>query len=109
MSVSLWRAFLVMVGAVLFGPLLILVFFSFNDSNVLALPFEGLTFRWYRLALTDPSLHVALLNSTVVALIVAPLCLVLGTLAAFGITRFRFAGGAPSPGWSPPRSSCRGW
>ena len=92
MSVSLWRAFLVMVGAILFGPLLILVFFSFNDSSVLALPFEGLTLRWYTLALTDPSLHAALLNSTIVALIVAPLCLVLGTLAAFGITRFRFRG-----------------
>jgi len=88
----LWRTFLIVVGAVLFGPLLILVFFSFNDSNVLALPFEGLTLRWYRAAISDSSLHAALLNSTIVALVVAPLCLVLGTLAAFGLTRFRFRG-----------------
>ncbi|XTP34931.1 ABC transporter permease [Mycobacterium sp. TJFP1] len=92
MSSSTWRVFLTTVGAILFGPLLILVLFSFNDSNVLALPFEGVTLHWYRLALTDPSLHAALLNSTLVAIVVAPLCLALGTLAAFGITRFRFRG-----------------
>jgi ABC-type spermidine/putrescine transport system permease subunit II len=91
-SASLWRTFLIVVGAVLFGPLLILVLFSFNDSSVLALPFEGLTLRWYRAALRDPSLQSALLNSTIVAVIVAPVCLVLGTLAAFGLTRFRFRG-----------------
>ena len=91
-SEALWNAFLITVGAILFGPLLILVFFSFNDSNVLALPFEGLTLRWYSAALSDASLYRALLNSTIVALIVAPVCLVLGTLAAFGLTRFRFRG-----------------
>jgi ABC-type spermidine/putrescine transport system permease subunit II len=90
----MWRTFLIIVGAVLFGPLLILLMFSFNDSNVLALPFEGLTLRWYRSALTDVSLHKALLNSTIIALLVTPLCLGLGTLAAFGLTRFRFRGRA---------------
>jgi ABC-type spermidine/putrescine transport system permease subunit II len=32
------------------------------------------------------------MNSVVVAAIVAPVCLVLGTLTAFGVTRFRFRG-----------------
>lgn len=88
----MWRTFLLVVGAILFGPLLILLVFSFNDSTVLALPFEGLTLRWYRSAFTDASLHAALLNSTLIAAVVAPLCLILGTLAAFGLTRFRFRG-----------------
>ena len=87
-----WRAFLAIVFLALFGPLAILVAFSFNDSNILAFPFDGLTTKWYSLALQDPSLREALLNSTSVAFIVAPLCLVLGTLAAFGLTRFRFRG-----------------
>jgi len=76
----------------LFGPLVILVAFSFNDSNILAFPFDGFTLKWYSAALQDPSLRTALINSSVVAFIVAPLCLVLGTLAAFGLTRFRFRG-----------------
>jgi len=87
-----WRAFLVVVGLMLFGPLLILVLFSFNDSNILAFPLEGFTTEWYTEALTDPVLRTALKNSFQVAFVVAPLCLVLGTLAAFGLTRFRFRG-----------------
>lgn len=87
-----WRAFLAIVGLMLFGPLVILVLFSFNDSNILAFPLEGVTTKWYTEALTDPVLRTALKNSFQVAFVVAPLCLVLGTLAAFGLTRFRFRG-----------------
>jgi ABC-type spermidine/putrescine transport system permease subunit II len=87
-----WRGFLVVVGLLLFGPLVILVLFSFNDSNILAFPLEGVTTKWYADALTDPVLLKALANSFQVAFVVAPLCLVLGTLAAFGLTRFRFRG-----------------
>lgn len=87
-----WRTFLAIVMLALFGPLLILVLFSFNDSSVLAFPLEGFTMHWYTDALSDPTLREAIANSFVVALIVAPLCLVLGTLAAFGLTRFRFRG-----------------
>ena len=87
-----WRGFLSVVFLALFGPLAILVAFSFNDSNILAFPFDGLTLKWYTTALQDPSLREALMNSFSVAFIVAPACLVLGTLSAFGLTRFRFRG-----------------
>jgi spermidine/putrescine transport system permease protein len=87
-----WRAFLVAVYLLLFGPLVILMLFSVNDSNVLAFPLEGVTFHWYTDAFRDELLHTALVNSIVVACIVAPVCLVLGTLTAFGLTRFRFRG-----------------
>jgi spermidine/putrescine transport system permease protein len=87
-----WRGFLVLVGLLLFGPLVILVLFSFNDSNILSFPLEGFTTKWYEEALTDTVLRKALANSFQVAFVVAPLCLVLGTLAAFGLTRFRFRG-----------------
>ena len=87
-----WRGFLLIVFLALFGPLAILIAFSFNDSTILAFPFQGVTLKWYSAALQDPTLRQALLNSFVVACIVAPLCLVLGTLAAFGLTRFRFRG-----------------
>src|ERR1051325_9232841 len=87
-----WRAFLGAVYLVLFGPLLILFLFSVNDSNVLAFPLEGVTFHWYTDAFHDQLLHAALVNSIVVAAIVAPTCLVLGPLTAFGLTRFRFRG-----------------
>jgi ABC-type spermidine/putrescine transport system permease subunit II len=87
-----WRAFLGFVFLVLFGPLVILALFSVNDSNILAFPLEGLTWHWYADAFGDRLLRESLLNSFGVAFVVAPACLVLGTLAAFGVTRFRFRG-----------------
>jgi ABC-type spermidine/putrescine transport system permease subunit II len=91
-NTALWRIFLGFVFLVLFGPLVILLLFSFNDSNILAFPLEGLTLHWYTDALHDTLLRESLVNSTVVAFAVAPACLVLGTLTAFGLTRFRFRG-----------------
>jgi ABC-type spermidine/putrescine transport system permease subunit II len=78
------------VGVILLGPILLLALFSFNDSSVIALPFEGFTLEWYREALADPAAITALVNSVVLAAIVAPICVVLGTATAWAITRFRF-------------------
>ena len=78
------------VSVVLLGPILLLALFSFNDSSVIALPFEGFTLEWYREALADPAAITALVNSVVLAAIVAPICVVLGTATAWAITRFRF-------------------
>jgi ABC-type spermidine/putrescine transport system permease subunit II len=93
-NVGWWTAFLLVVFLALFGPLVILLVFSFNDSNVLAFPLAGFTTHWFTEAWHDTLLRESLVNSTIVAFVVAPLCLVLGTLAAFGLTRFRFRGRA---------------
>jgi ABC-type spermidine/putrescine transport system permease subunit II len=93
-NVGWWTAFLLVVFLALFGPLVILLVFSFNDSNVLAFPLEGFTTHWFTEAWHDALLRESLINSSIVAFVVAPLCLVLGTLAAFGLTRFRFRGRA---------------
>jgi spermidine/putrescine transport system permease protein len=89
-----WTVFLLLVFLALFGPLVILLLFSFNDSNVLAFPLSGFTTHWFADAWRDTLLRESLINSSIVAFVVAPLCLVLGTLAAFGLTRFRFRGRA---------------
>jgi ABC-type spermidine/putrescine transport system permease subunit II len=91
-------AFLVFVAAVLYGPLLILVIFSFNDSIIIALPLEGFTTKWYQQVFSDPLVVEALKNSIIIALVVTPVCIVLGTLAAVGISRFRYILRAPVAG-----------
>jgi spermidine/putrescine transport system permease protein len=78
------------VLVVLVGPIVLLTIFSFNDSTIISLPFEGFTTEWYTTALADPAVRDSLRNSVIVASIVAPACVVLGTAAAWGITRFRF-------------------
>ena len=55
------------IGAVLYGPLLILVVFSFNDSIIIALPLEGFTTKWYQQVFSDPLVIEALKNSIIIA------------------------------------------
>jgi spermidine/putrescine transport system permease protein len=82
----------VVVLIILFGPVLLLALFSFNDSTVISLPWEGFTTRWYSEALNDDGAMTAIGNSVLVASIVMVVSLVLGTLAAWGLTRIRFRG-----------------
>ncbi|GAA2134616.1 ABC transporter permease [Nocardioides bigeumensis] len=93
MRVGDWLALglVTVVMVVLVGPIVLLTIFSFNDSTIISLPFEGFTTEWYTTALADPAVRDSLRNSIIVASIVAPACVVLGTAAAWGITRFRFA------------------
>ena len=76
--------------ALLYVPLLVLALFSFNDSIVCSFPWRGFTLKWYAEALGDENVVTAIRNSLVVAAVVAPLSVVLGTLAAYPVTRFDF-------------------
>jgi ABC-type spermidine/putrescine transport system permease subunit II len=87
-------AYCLAVLTFLFGPVLLLALFSFNDSTIIALPFEGFTTKWYEKAWNDPAARDALVNSLLIAAIVTPVCLFLGTSAAWGLTRLRFRGRA---------------
>ncbi len=81
-----------LVLVVLFGPVLLLALFSFNDSTVISLPWEGFTTRWYSEALNDDGAMTAIGHSLVVASVVTVASLVLGTLASWGLTRIPFRG-----------------
>ncbi|MBN8870877.1 MAG: ABC transporter permease [Solirubrobacterales bacterium] len=80
------------VLVVLFGPVLLLALFSFNDSTVISLPWEGFTTRWYSEALNDDGAMSAIGHSLVVASVVTVASLILGTLASWGLTRIPFRG-----------------
>jgi spermidine/putrescine transport system permease protein len=82
----------VAVMVILFGPVLLLALFSFNDSSIISLPWEGFTTHWYHQAWGNPEARTAVVNSVVIASIVTAISLVLGTLAAWGLTRLRFPG-----------------
>jgi spermidine/putrescine transport system permease protein len=69
-----------------------LALFSFNDSAIISLPWEGFTTDWYDAAWNDRVAKESVLNSLLVASLVMVASLVLGTLAAWGLTRLRFRG-----------------
>jgi spermidine/putrescine transport system permease protein len=78
--------------AFLYGPVLLLPLFSFNDSIYIAFPLKGFTFNWYRQMIDNIQLIECLRASLAVAASVAVISTILGTLAAKAITRYRMPG-----------------
>ena len=73
-------------------PLAIILVYAFNTSNIQSWPIPGFTLRWFRVAWEDQEARDALLLSLKAALAATGIALVLGTMAAVGISRFRFFG-----------------
>jgi spermidine/putrescine transport system permease protein len=71
----------------LWGPLLVVVLFSLHSTAALSFPFRGFSFRWYEEIFSSAEVRSAAENSLVVATVTAASTLVLGTLAAYGLTR----------------------
>ena len=72
-------------------PLLVLTFYSFNNSAYSA-GWQGFTLKWYTRMFRDARLREALQNSLIVALVAVSISAVLGTMMAVGLARYRFAG-----------------
>ena len=76
----------------LYGPIITLMVFSFNDNPITKLPLTGWTLDWYYKALTNSDLLAALWNSVIVAAAAVIICLVIGIPTAFALDRFDFRG-----------------
>ena len=76
----------------LYGPIITLMMFSFNDNPITKLPLTSWTLKWYYKALTNPDLLAALWNSVIVATAAVIICLVIGIPTAFALDRFDFRG-----------------
>lgn len=82
------RIYLCIIFAILYIPILTLVFFSFNNTESTA-NFTGFSFEWYRKLFTNEDAFIALRNTLILAVSSAALSTVIGTAAAEGIYRMR--------------------
>jgi spermidine/putrescine transport system permease protein len=89
---QLLRAFFAFVVAFLYAPIVVLLVFSFNDSEVPSFPLSGFTLHWYREFLTNSDLKHALETSAIIAALSAAGAVVLGVLASVALTRRRVRG-----------------
>jgi len=74
--------------AFLYIPIISLVIFSFNESKLVTV-WSGFSTKWYGELLRDPQILGAAWISLKIAFTSASLAMVLGTLAAFVLVRFR--------------------
>jgi spermidine/putrescine transport system permease protein len=82
----------------LYGPILLLPIFAFNDSRVVSFPLQGFTTNWFAEMWADQNLWNAAQNSLIIALSVASLSTILGIFAARASVRYRFPGKGPIMG-----------
>jgi spermidine/putrescine transport system permease protein len=83
-----------LVVAFLYAPIVVLLVFSFNDSELPTFPLSGFTIRWYRQFITDGELQSALQTSAIVAALSSVGAVFLGVLASLALVRRGFRGKA---------------
>ncbi len=83
----IFRAWGVVVLGFLYLPIAFLILFSFEDSKTIGLPWTGFSTRWYTTLPNNTQLLSAVSNSILVAVVVAVLGTLSGTMAAFPLVR----------------------
>jgi putative spermidine/putrescine transport system permease protein len=73
-------------------PLVTVVLYSFNKALIPSFPPDLWTLHWFSVAWHDPQIWQAVRNSAIAGVFATSLALVLGSLAAFAIYRYRFFG-----------------
>jgi putative spermidine/putrescine transport system permease protein len=81
-----------LVIAFLWIPLVIIALYAFNKSNIQGWPITSWTFHWFSVTWHNSEARSAFWLSVRVALATTGIALVLGTMAAAAVARFRFFG-----------------
>lgn len=97
----LWKSYIAAFYVFLFAPLLVVAIFAFNASQFPSPPWKGFTLEWFTGSgalfgkpgvLTDPMWLASIANSFKVAIPVAVLAVVIGTVNAWVLERAEFRG-----------------
>jgi putative spermidine/putrescine transport system permease protein len=86
------RVWVGLVLAFLFVPILLIVLYAFNRSNIESWPISGFSLHWFSVAWHDSQVRSAFLLSLRVGLIATVLALLLGSAVAYALHRFAFFG-----------------
>src|SRR6201987_4909329 len=86
------RIWVALVLAFLFIPIVLIVLYAFNSSNIESWPIASFSLHWFSVAWHDSQVRAALLLSVRVGLLATAVALVLGSAVAYALHQFRFFG-----------------
>jgi putative spermidine/putrescine transport system permease protein len=86
------RIWVALVLAFLFLPIVFIVLYAFNQSNIESWPISHFSLHWFSVAWHDPQVRSAFLLSVRVGLVATVLAMLLGSAVAFALYKFRFFG-----------------
>jgi len=78
--------------AFIYIPIVLIVLYSFNAGRVATWPIQGLTLEWYQKAFADEGIRQAMAASVIAGIGATAIALLLGTLIALAVQRYRFFG-----------------
>ncbi len=85
------KSYLTLIYSFFYVPILILIIYSFNDTQY-SLVWQGFTTRWYMDLFTNTSLWIATWHSFFLGVAAASIATFIGLLAAICLYRYRFFG-----------------
>jgi len=88
----LLRVWVVFVVLFLFTPIILILVYAFNASNIQTWPIAGLSLRWFGSAFANDEIRTALVLSLKASVFATSIALLLGSAAAFAVHRFKFFG-----------------
>ena len=86
------RIWVGLVLAFLFVPIVLIVLYAFNSSNIESWPISHFSLHWFAIAWHDPQVRSAFLLSVRVGLVATVLALLLGSAVAYALYKFTFFG-----------------
>jgi putative spermidine/putrescine transport system permease protein len=78
--------------AFIYLPLAVIALYAFNERRTQTWPIPGVTFDWFQKAFENPGVREALLTSLKAGLGATAIAVLLGSLAATAVARYRFFG-----------------
>ena len=89
LALRIWATLILLF---LFIPIVLILVYAFNSSNIQSWPIPGLSTKWFTATWNDLEIRTALELSMKAGLTATVLALVLGSLAAFAVHRMTFFG-----------------
>ena len=86
------RALAGIVLVFLYAPIVVIFLYAFNESTIQSFPIESWSTKWFDVAWHNDEVRTALWNSVKVGIGATVVALILGTMAAFAVSRFKFFG-----------------
>ncbi len=81
--------FILLVFAFLYLPIIILIIYSFNSSEM-NIVFESFTFKWYQELFNNNDLLSSFINTLIVAVTSTIISTIIGTISAYGLYKYDF-------------------
>jgi putative spermidine/putrescine transport system permease protein len=86
------RVWVALVLLFLFVPIVLIILYAFNKSNIESWPIAGFSGHWFAVAWNDAQVRAALWLSVRVGLFATLLAVVLGSMVSYALARFAFFG-----------------